>query len=64
VVGDNTPTVEGAQIIKDTVRAAANVDWPSECFRIIDLDDEADPELKTATRGWVLPTLERYTVRE
>jgi hypothetical protein len=46
VVGDNTPTVEGAQIIKDTVRAAAIVDWPSECFRIIVLDDGADPELK------------------
>jgi hypothetical protein len=57
VVGDNIPTVEGAQIIKDTVRAAAIVDWPSECFSIIVLDDGADRELKTATRVWVLPTL-------
>jgi hypothetical protein len=64
VVGDNTPTVEGAQIITDTVCAAAVVDWTSECFRVIVLDDGADPELKTATHVWVLPILQRYTVRE
>lgn len=56
IVGDNTPTVdvfvtcckEDVQIISDTVRAAAAVDWPAERFRVVVLDDGADPELKQA----------------
>lgn len=56
VVGDNTPTVdvfvtcckEDTQIIVDTVRAAAAIDWPSDSFRIVVLDDGADQELKMA----------------
>ncbi|KAH9882340.1 hypothetical protein J1614_000576 [Plenodomus biglobosus] len=56
IVGDNTPTVdvfitcckEDVAIITDTVRATAAVDWPSERFRVIILDDGADPELKRA----------------
>lgn len=56
VVGDNAPTVdifvtcckEDVQIIKDTVRAAAVVDWPTECFRVIVLEDGAYPQLKSA----------------
>ncbi|KAF1848129.1 glycosyltransferase family 2 protein [Cucurbitaria berberidis CBS 394.84] len=57
IVGDTTPTVdifvtcckEDVQIITDTVRAAAAIDWPSNCFRVIVLDDGADPDLKAAT---------------
>lgn len=56
IVGDTTPTVdvfvtcckEDVQIITDTVRAAAAIDWPSSCFRIVVLDDGADPDLKSA----------------
>lgn len=56
IVGDNTPTVdvfitcckEDVAIITDTVRATAAVDWPSERFRVIILDDGVDPELKRA----------------
>lgn len=56
IVGDNTPTVdvfvtcckEDVDVITDTVRAAAAVDWPSDCFRVVVLDDGADPQLKAA----------------
>jgi len=56
IVGHNTPTVdvfvtcckEDVEVITDTVRAAAAVDWPSDRFRVIVLDDGADPELKRA----------------
>lgn len=56
IVGDNTPTVdvfvtcckEDIEIITDTVRAAAAVDWPSKHFRVVVLDDGADAELQRA----------------
>lgn len=56
IVSETTPTVdvfvtcckEDVQVITDTVRAAAAVDWPSNCFRIIVLDDGGDPELQAA----------------
>ncbi|KAF2134355.1 glycosyltransferase family 2 protein [Dothidotthia symphoricarpi CBS 119687] len=56
IVGDTTPTVdvfvtcckEDVGIITDTVRAAAAVDWPTESFRVIVLDDGADAELAAA----------------
>ncbi|KAJ4365374.1 hypothetical protein N0V95_000521 [Ascochyta clinopodiicola] len=59
IVGDTTPTVdvfvtcckEDVEVIIDTVRAAAAVDWPSNRFRIIVLDDGADAELKAAIDG-------------
>jgi cellulose synthase/poly-beta-1,6-N-acetylglucosamine synthase-like glycosyltransferase len=59
IVGDNTPTVdvfvtcckEDVQVITDTVRAAAAVDWPTDHFRVIVLDDGADRELKAAVEG-------------
>lgn len=59
IVGHNTPTVdvfvtcckEDVGIITDTVRAAAAVDWPTDRFRVIILDDGADPELRRAIEG-------------
>lgn len=56
IVGDTTPTVdvfvtcckEDVEVIIDTVRAAAAVDWPSNSFRIVVLDDGGDADLKAA----------------
>jgi cellulose synthase/poly-beta-1,6-N-acetylglucosamine synthase-like glycosyltransferase len=56
IVGDTTPTVdvfvtcckESVEVIVDTVRAAAAIDWPSSSFRVVVLDDGGDLELKTA----------------
>lgn len=59
IVGNTTPTVdvfvtcckEEVDIISDTVRAAAAIDWPSDCFRVIVLDDGADAELQASIEG-------------
>ncbi|KAF2846880.1 glycosyltransferase family 2 protein [Plenodomus tracheiphilus IPT5] len=56
IVSETTPTVdvfvtcckEDVQVIVDTVRAAAAIDWPSDQFRVIVLDDGADPLLQMA----------------
>jgi cellulose synthase/poly-beta-1,6-N-acetylglucosamine synthase-like glycosyltransferase len=73
IVGDNTPTVdvfvtcckEDVQIITDTVRAAAAIDWPLDSFRVVVLDDGADPELKAAIEGVsVLYPNVHYTARK
>ncbi|KAF2085970.1 glycosyltransferase family 2 protein [Saccharata proteae CBS 121410] len=55
--GDTVPTVdvfitcckEDVDVVLDTTRAACAVDYPQDRFRVIVLDDGADPELKEAT---------------
>lgn len=56
LVGDIVPTVdvfvtcckEDVDVVLDTTRAAATVDYPADRFRVVVLDDGADPELKEA----------------
>jgi cellulose synthase/poly-beta-1,6-N-acetylglucosamine synthase-like glycosyltransferase len=54
--GEDCPTVdvfvtccgEDVDIVLDTARAAANVDYPEDRFRVVILDDGKDPELEKA----------------
>lgn len=56
IIGDVVPTVdvfitccgEDLDVILDTIRATAAVDWPADRFRIIILDDGTSAELRTA----------------
>ncbi|KAJ9115182.1 hypothetical protein QFC24_007055 [Naganishia onofrii] len=56
IIGDAVPTVdvfitcckEDVDVIIDTARAASDIDYPSERFRVVVLDDGADPELEKA----------------
>ncbi|KAK8220206.1 nucleotide-diphospho-sugar transferase [Phyllosticta capitalensis] len=59
LVGDIVPTVdvfvtcckEDVDVVLDTTRAAATVDYPADRFRVVVLDDGADPELKEAVEN-------------
>ena len=54
VIGDHVPMVdvlitcagEEPTVVLDTVRAAADVDWPRDKMRIIVLDDKKDEEIR------------------
>lgn len=56
LVGEAVPTVdafitcckEDVDVVIDTARAACDVDYPQDRFRVVVLDDGADPELKKA----------------
>lgn len=56
IIGDTVPTVdvfitccgEDLDVVLDTTRAAAAVDWPGDRFRIIILDDGNSAELRVA----------------
>ncbi|GAB7355557.1 hypothetical protein MBLNU459_g6031t1 [Dothideomycetes sp. NU459] len=56
VTGEIVPTVdvfvtcckEDVDVVIDTARAACDVDYPTDRFRVVVLDDGADPELKKA----------------
>jgi cellulose synthase/poly-beta-1,6-N-acetylglucosamine synthase-like glycosyltransferase len=65
--GDDVPSVdcfitcckEEVDVIMDTTRAACEVDWPIDKFRVIVLDDGGDPMLREAVQnlGHVYPNL-------
>ena len=54
VIGDHVPTVdilitcagEEVAVIMDTVRAAVDVDWPRDRFRVVILDDKSSEEVR------------------
>ncbi|KAF2091600.1 glycosyltransferase family 2 protein [Saccharata proteae CBS 121410] len=54
--GEHAPTIdvfvtcckEDVDVVLDTARAACGVDYPADRFRVVVLDDGADPELKQA----------------
>jgi cellulose synthase/poly-beta-1,6-N-acetylglucosamine synthase-like glycosyltransferase len=72
IVGDVVPTVdvfvtccgEDIDVILDTTRAAAAVDWPADRFRVVVLDDGGSSDLCTAIEQLALlyPNVD-YTAR-
>jgi cellulose synthase/poly-beta-1,6-N-acetylglucosamine synthase-like glycosyltransferase len=65
--GEDVPSVdvfitcckEEVDVIMDTTRAACEIDWPADKFRVIVLDDGGDPMLREAVQnlGHVYPNL-------
>lgn len=53
---------EDVDVVLDTARAAAAVDYPSDRFRVVVLDDGMDPELEKAidTLGELYPNVYYY----
>lgn len=59
--GDKVPTVdvlfttcgEVVPMITNTVRSACNIDYPTDRYRIIVCDDDADPELEAALQPMI-----------
>lgn len=62
IVGDVVPSVdvfvtccgEDIDVVRDTVRAAAAVDWPFDRFRVVVLDDGGSAELRNAVETLAL----------